>query len=106
MVVRVNQAVIAFCSPQQFDGPVRDHLIGVHVGGSAGAALDRVDDKLVVKLSPDDFIAGGDDGGGQVLFQMAVVPVNDGGGLFYLGQADDQLGMHGSSGDGEIHLSP
>ena len=43
----------------QLDGPVGDHLVGVHVARGARAGLKDVDRKLIVELAVGDFAAGG-----------------------------------------------
>ena len=46
MVVRVQHVVAALLDAQMLERAVGDHLVGVHVGRGAGAALDHVDDEL------------------------------------------------------------
>ena len=58
---------IGFSRPEavaarQLDGPVGDHLVGVHVAGGAGAGLKDVDGELVVELALGHLAAGGDEG--------------------------------------------
>ena len=62
MVVGMHERVVTLDAAQQLDGAVGDHLIGVHVGGCARAALNRVDDELVVQLPVDQLVAGAFDG--------------------------------------------
>ena len=58
---RVQHVIVAASVPEQFERPVRDHLVGVHVGRRPRAALDLVDDELLVKRSGADFGACRDD---------------------------------------------
>ena len=106
MVVGVDNAVIALDAAQQFNGPVGNDLVGVHIGRRARAALDGVHNELVVELAADDLVTGGDDGLGLFLIQGSGVAVGHGGGLFDLGQADNQQLVHGVAGDGKILLGP
>ena len=73
MVVRVQVLVLALAMPEQFEAAVRDHLVGVHVRGGARAALDHVDDELVVQLAGDDLVAGLDDRVGFAVLQRCRV---------------------------------
>ena len=50
VVVRVQRRVVALRVPHHLQRAVGDHLVGVHVGRGAGAALDDVDDELVVQV--------------------------------------------------------
>ena len=60
----VQRGVVALLAAEQFQRAVGDDLVGVHVGRGAGAALDDVDDELVVQFAAGDFLAGRDDGVG------------------------------------------
>jgi len=61
VVVGMQELVLALAMPEPLEGPVGDHLVGVHVGRGAGSALDHVDDEVLVQLAGDDLVAGGDD---------------------------------------------
>ncbi len=82
---------------RQLDGPIADHLVGVHVAGSARTGLIDVHRKLIVQLALGHFAAGGQQGldlrvGQRPLAaagQLAQVPVGDGGRVFYLTQSVD-----------------
>ena len=41
---------------EQLEGAVGDHLVSIHVDGRSGAALDRIDDELIVELTGDDIV--------------------------------------------------
>ena len=58
VVVRVAELVLALLVPHQLQGPVGDHLVGVHVRRGARAALKDVDDELVVQLAVHQLLAG------------------------------------------------
>ncbi len=47
-------------------GEMADHLIGVHVGGSAAACLKNVYDELIVVFSFGDFVGSFFNGGGEI----------------------------------------
>ena len=51
VIVRVQHVVAALLVAEVLERPVGDDLVGVHVGRRAGAALDHVDDELVVQLA-------------------------------------------------------
>ncbi len=56
----------------QFDRPIRNHLVDVHVRRGAGAGLKDIDRELIVKAAVGDFPGGGnqglDLGGGEWVF--------------------------------------
>ena len=58
MVVGMNERIIAFFTAQKLDGAVGDYLVGIHIGGSARAPLDGVDDELVMQLPGDQIVTG------------------------------------------------
>ena len=105
MIIGMDDGIIALLAAQDLDGPVGNDLVGVHIGRGAGAALDGVDDELVMELAVDDFVAGGDDGVGDLGIQSAGMLVGHGRGLLDLSQADDQQLMHGMAGDGEVLMA-
>src|SRR5699024_8210791 len=94
VIVGVDQRIIAFFAAQDLDGPVGDDFVGVHVQGGAGAALDRIHDKIVMEFSWDDLVAGLDNGGGSLFIKNSDLAVGDGRSFFYVCQAVDDLGMH------------
>ena len=51
MIVRRDQIIVAFLCAQNFQSPVGDHFIGVHVHRSTGAALNAVHHELILPLS-------------------------------------------------------
>jgi hypothetical protein len=52
--IRVLPALV----PEDLQCAVGDHLVDVHVGRGAGAALDHVNDELVVQLPGGDLVTG------------------------------------------------
>ena len=58
VIVRVAVLVLALLVAHQLERAVGDHLVGVHVGRGAGAALEDVEPELVVELSVDELLAG------------------------------------------------
>ena len=58
VVVGVQVRVLPALVPEDLQGAVGDHLVDVHVGRGARAALDHVDDELVVKAPGGDLVAG------------------------------------------------
>lgn len=51
VIVGIYNAVISLLSAQNFNGPVGDYLVGVHIQRGSCASLDGIYDKLVVQLS-------------------------------------------------------
>jgi len=76
---------------EQFERAVGDDLIGVHVGGSAGAALNHVDDELVVKLAGADFAASAHDCIELVFAQQAQFVIGKSRCFLDEGQASDEM---------------
>ncbi len=63
VVVRMDRLLAAEAvAAGQFDRPIGDHLVGVHVARGARAGLKDVDGKLVVELAVGHFAAGGQQG--------------------------------------------
>ena len=92
MVVRVQHVVAAARKAHQFEAPVGNDFVGIHVGGRAGATLDHIDDELVMELSGHDFIAGLDDGAGVRAADSAQFAVHACCGLLDMCQGPDQIG--------------
>ena len=66
MVVRVEILIFAFLVAHQLKADVRQYFVGVHVNGSARAALEHIDRELVHAFAViQDLIAGGDNGIGD-----------------------------------------
>ncbi len=104
VVIRMQIAVLATTVPELRQCDVGDHLVGVHVGRGAGAALNDVDDELVVIQTAGDVFAGGDDGVGLFLTEQAEVAVGQRRGLFYLRQCLNQFREVGNRhpGNGKV----
>ena len=91
VVVRVAVSVLSLGMAEQFEGAVGDYLVGVHVGGGSGAALDHVDDELFAEFSFAQLLAGAYDGIGDLRIEQPQLAVGPGGRLLDLGQGADQL---------------
>ena len=52
--MRVEELVVALGAPRELEADVGEHLVGVHVGRGAGAALVPVDLELVAVLARED----------------------------------------------------
>ena len=61
VVVRMDRLLRAHDAAERLDRPVRDHLIGIHVGLGARAGLPDRQRKVVVELAGNDLVGGGDD---------------------------------------------
>ena len=91
MVVGVAVAVLALFVAQEFQRPVGDHLVGIHVGRRAGAALHHVDDELLLQFPGAQLLAGPDDRVGDRGVEQSQVAVGHRGALLDVGQGADQL---------------
>src|ERR671912_2565543 len=79
MVVGMDGAPGAQLSPEDLDGAVGDHLVGVHVGGGARPGLEHVEDEGVVQTTIDDLPGGLHDGVPLLIAYEAELVVYDGG---------------------------
>ena len=95
VLVRMQVLVLAALVAEQLQRAIGDDLVGIHVGGGAGAALNHVDDELVVQFSVADFLAGGDDGIGARLIEQSEFPIAQRRGLLHAGECVDQVGIDG-----------
>ena len=102
VVVGVDQRIIALFAAQDLDGAVGDDLVGVHIGAGARAALDGIDDELIVQPARDDLIARLLDGAGHLLPDGAGGQVGARAGLFDPGDADDHIPLQALAGDGKV----
>ena len=105
MVVGMYDGVIALLAAQKLDGAVGDDLIGVHIDGGSGAALNRVHDEILMMLTGQNLVAGFHDGVGDLLVQQVNLAVCNSSSLFNISQAVDNLRMHIQSGDMEVLCS-
>ena len=91
---------------QQLPRAIGQHLVDVHIGGSSGAALDGVADKLLVPAALDQLIGGLTDGLTLIFLQETGLHITDGGSLLDLCQTDNHLGVDGLPSNMEVLLSP
>ena len=105
MVVGMYDAVIALLSAQDLDGTIGNDLIGIHIDGGAGTALDLIADKLIVEFSLHDLAAGLADGFADIFTDDLVVIIGQGAGHLDLRQAFDKLRQQGPSGNMKIFVS-
>ena len=60
MIVRVNRFFRGQpIATGQFDRPIGDHLVDIHIARRAGSGLKYVDRKLIVQFAVDDILGGG-----------------------------------------------
>ena len=108
MVVRVQPRVVAGRVAEGLKREVGDHLVGVHVGRGAGAALDHVDDEVLVVAAGDDLVTGRGDGGGAGGVERAELAVGERGRLLDHGERPHELGevRERHAGDREVLERP
>ncbi len=87
---------------QQLRSAVGDDLIGVHVGGSAGAGLEDIDDELIVQLTVGHLARGLPDRRGDLGVQEAQVGVDAGGGPLDQAQNADEGAAEAEAAYGEV----
>ena len=88
---RMQSVVVPAAGAEYLERSVGDHLVGVHVGGRARAALDDVDDELVVQFTVADLGAGRLDRGGTLVIEQTEFPISPCGSLFHCSQGVDEL---------------
>ena len=106
MVIGMDDGIIPLFPSQDLDGPVGYDLVGVHVGGSPGAALDGIHNKLIMQLPRDDLVACLENGLADALVQHIGRHVGHGSGLLDPGQIVDKYRMQGTLCDVEIVFGP
>ena len=106
MVIRIDNRIIPLLPPEDLNGTVCDDLIRIHIDGGAGAALNRVDDELVVQLAFDNLITGSNNRICTLSVQNRRLGIRDCAGFFDLGDTLDQLRMQLQSGNRKILGSP
>src|SRR5262249_33893347 len=104
VVVGVAELVLALRVAHQLEGPVRDHLVGVHVGRGARAALEDVQPELVVQLALDDLLAGLLDPGEHVLAELAALLVRARGGQLDHRERLDQVRVEAKLDPGDVEV--
>ena len=107
MVVRVDVLVLAFLVSEAFQRDIGDHLVRVHVGRGAGAALDEVGDELVAQFAGDQPVARRRDRIGDLWIEHAEVAIGERGGLLGVPECLDEVGLrrHRDAGDVEVLLA-
>ena len=86
VIVRVKPGILALFVPKQFQRAVGDDLIGVHVGGCAGSALDFIHNELLMKSAGADFAAGFRNRLHPIPVEQAKFVICTCGRLFHIGQ--------------------
>src|SRR5262245_51995703 len=104
MLVRVQVLVFAASMTEYFQSTVGDDLIGVHVGRGACAALNDIDDELIVKFAGADFFTSFDDGGGPRCVEQSQLVVRQRGRLLYASKRFDQVGIDRDVGIADLKV--
>src|SRR5439155_1600938 len=91
VIQRMQMLVLASLVAEALERAVADHLIGIHVARGARAALDDVDDELLVQLSLADFLAGEADRDRTLVVDQAELAVGDRRGLLHARQRRHQV---------------
>ena len=102
VVVRVNDGIVALCAAENFDGAVGDNLVGVHVHAGACAALNGINEKLIVKIAFDDLVAGLTDCLSDWKRNLTVVCVQHCSGFLDLRDGNDHFVIHAAAADGKV----
>ena len=104
MVIGVKAGIIAFFVSEQFERTVGDDLIGVHVGGSAGAALNFIHHELLMQRAGANIAAGLGDGFHAFCVQKAELVVCACRRLLHIGQSPDEIGVVADGHPGDLEV--
>jgi hypothetical protein len=91
VLVGMQEFIIALGPAEQLQCAVRNHLVGIHIGRGAGAALNHVDHEFIVQPAGPHFLRGGDDGVGKRLIKQPQLAVALRRGQLDRGQRRDQI---------------
>jgi hypothetical protein len=106
VVVGVHGRLAPPLASQSLDGPVGDHLVGVHVAGGPRAGLEDVDRELVIVFPVRDLLGRGHDGVGDLRGQVPLVAVDLRGRPLDEGQGPDQPARQAPPADREVLHRP
>ena len=100
--------VFAAVVPEMLEREVRNHLVGIHVRRRAGAALDHVDDELVVQLAVAYLAACLHDRVRALLVEQSDFVVRSGRCFLDAREGADQVRIDGDriAGDGKVLQRP
>jgi hypothetical protein len=87
----MNRRLGAELAAGNFNRPVRNDFVGVHVALCAAASLPDTKGKMIVQLSLDDFIRGLHHKPGLIFRQLAKVAIRQCARLFQSAESTDQL---------------
>ena len=92
----MDLGVVAELAAKDFNGTVRDHLVGVHVETDTGACLEDINHKFAVPFSLLHLMRSLNDGIGDVRVHESKFAIGFGGSLFDHSKGADQgrMGAH------------
>ena len=76
MIVGMDRLIFAPGMADDFQGPVGDDFVGVHVAAGAGTGLEEIHRKMIVQVSPRHFAGGSNDSAGQPGIELAQVLIH------------------------------
>jgi len=77
VIVRVNRRVVTPWPAQELEGAIRDHLVRVHVGRGARAALDHVDEEMLMMPAGANLLRCAHDQIRDAMIEQAEVSVRE-----------------------------
>jgi hypothetical protein len=98
----VDRLFRAHLAARDLDRPVRDHLVGVHVGLRARTGLPHAERKMLVQLPFDHLVRGLHDEILLVFRQLAKVEIHDRRRLFQNAEGSYHLARHYIESDVEM----
>ena len=108
MVVGIDVLILAFLVTQTLQGEIGDHLVGIHIGRGARAALNEVGDELIEHLARDQPITRSDDRVGDLSVEHTEIPVRHRGGFLDVAERLDEIGFprNRHARDVKVFLAP
>ena len=102
MVIGMDHGIITFLSSHEFDRTVSNDLVGVHIGRCTCAALNGIAEELVMQLSCQNLITGGDDGIPAGIIQLPHRMVTNGASLLDHSHCVNKLRAQCLPGNAEV----
>ena len=106
VIIRVHWGFAAYFPPQNFNGPVGNNLITIHIGGCSRSSLKNIHRKLIIKLPLYYLVCCLDDGVSHLLGEKAQLEVDPRRSPFDHTQSADEFPRKSQTADWEVLHCP